>query len=129
MTVTRYSVQNIAVIRYLVAPFTSLVYVQVSFLNLSYLFLHFFLAGQGPVGKAQPHTPILKIMFENIIMTFDAEIHKIFKNIQPQSKIRRSSKKECKVWKPSGNRLVVVERLPKNGKAHACFPLSEKILA
>ena len=42
-----------------------------------------------PVGlyewKITTVLPILTIMFRNILRTFEAEIIKIFKNIQPQS--------------------------------------------
>ena len=33
-------------------------------------------------------------MFKNVLRTFEAEILRIFKNIQPQPKIRRSYKKK-----------------------------------
>ena len=40
--------------------------------------------------------PILTVMFENILRTFEAEILKIFKNIQSQSiKLDVLTKKEC----------------------------------
>ena len=50
----------------------------------------FFLAGQS-IAVNNAH-PILTIMFKNILRTFEAEILKIFKNIQPQWKTRRSYK-------------------------------------
>ena len=37
--------------------------------------------------------PILTIMLRNVLRTFEAEIFKLFKNIKPQIKIRRSMKK------------------------------------
>ena len=53
-----------------------------------------------PVGlcdcKLDVH-PLLTIMFKNILRTFEAEILKLFKTIQPRPKnyIRSYKKKEC----------------------------------
>ena len=75
-------------------------------LNLFYLLLYFFLAGQGcgslikricasgwfvlPVGlyewKVTTAQPVLSIMLKNVLRTCEAEIPKILKNIQPQPK-------------------------------------------
>ena len=80
--------------------FVLCIHVQVCF-NLFYFIFYFFLPCQGssqlkevvfviPVGlyelKITTANPILTIMFKNILRTFEAEILKIFKNIQPQPK-------------------------------------------
>ena len=47
--------------------------------------------------------PILTITLKNVLRTFEAEIHKIFKNIQPLPKDKTFLKKvyvdETQVWK------------------------------
>ena len=53
-----------------------------------------------PVGlydwKTTTAHPILTFMLKNILRTFEAEILKVFKNVQPQPQIRRSyTRKEC----------------------------------
>ena len=71
-------------------------------LNLFHLLLYFSLAGQAsaqfnnesvfmlPVDlykwKITSAHPTLTIMFKNVLRTFEAEILKIFQNVQPQPK-------------------------------------------
>ena len=64
-------------------------------------------------------------MFKNILRTFEAEILKIFKNIQLQQKIRRSYKKRVHILTvPLQN--WPTEPLPKLPKDIMCYPSSHE---